>query len=169
MTETAYIQFPVETLALIDKIKSRYPEGRSKSAILPILHLAQAEFGGWLSVATMDYVATILGILPVEVYEVASFYSMYNLEPVGKCILEVCQTGPCAINGAEDVIDLLRSKLGIEVGQTTPDGMFTLKTVECLASCGTAPVIQVGEKYHENISVDKVDDFLDQMRKEKEM
>ncbi len=164
MSTTQNIQFSSETLALVQKIVKRYPEGRHKSALLPVLHLAQVEFGGWLSPDTMDYVAKVLNLLPVEVYEVASFYSMYNLEPVGKCLIEVCQTGPCVLNGAEDVVAHLESKLGIKVGQTTPDGMFTLKTVECLASCGTAPVIQVGEKYHENMDVDKLDGFLDQMR-----
>lgn len=167
MTTTTNIKFSDDTMALVQKIIKRYPEGRHKSALLPVLHIAQAEFGGWLSVDTMDYVASVLNLLPVEVYEVASFYSMYNLEPVGKCLLEVCHTGPCALRGADDVVDYLEKKLGIKAGETTADGMFTIKRVECLASCGTAPVIQVGEKYHEHMDVDKLDGFLEQMRKEK--
>src|SRR5437879_1558892 len=98
------MKFPEETLQLIEEIIKRYPEGRQKSALLPILHIAQSESDGWLSPEVMDYVASLLNILPIEVYEVASFYSMYNLKPVGKCVLEVCRTGPCWLLGAEDII-----------------------------------------------------------------
>jgi NADH-quinone oxidoreductase subunit E len=157
-------KFSEEALAVISRIIKRYPEGKQKSAILPVLHLAQAEFGGWLSPETMDYVATILNILPVEVYEVASFYSMFNLTPVGKCVIEVCRTGPCWLLGAEDIVNYLQDKLGIKVGETTADGMFTLKTVECLAACGTAPVIQLGEMYLENMDTKKVDKMLNDCR-----
>ena len=145
MSETkAEVQFSETTLALAQKIIQRYPERRQKSALLPILHLAQAEFNGWLSVPVMDYVASILDIKPIEVYEVATFYSMYNVEPVGTCLLEVCRTGPCMLRGADDIIDHLEKKLNIKVGETTADGMFTLKAVECLGSCGTAPMLQCG-------------------------
>jgi NADH-quinone oxidoreductase subunit E len=144
------VKFSDATMALVQKIIKRYPEGRQKSALLPVLHLAQAEFGGWLSPETMDYVASILDIKPIEVYEVASFYTMYNLRPVGKCVLEVCRTGPCLLRGADDIVAHLENKLGIKDGETTPDGMFTLRTVECLASCGTAPMMQVGDHYMEN-------------------
>lgn len=154
------VKFSDATMALVEKIIRRYPEGRQKSALLPILHLAQAEFGGWLSPATMDYVAGILDLTPIEVYEVASFYTMYNLRPVGKCVLEVCRTGPCMLRGSDDIIEYLENKLGIKDGETTPDGMFTLKTVECLASCGTAPMMQVGEHYIENLSCEKLDGIL---------
>ncbi|MGP8214025.1 MAG: NADH-quinone oxidoreductase subunit NuoE [Bacteroidia bacterium] len=153
-------KFSDEALALVHKIIKRYPEGKQKSAILPVLHLAQAEFGGWLSPETMDYVATLLNILPVEVYEVATFYSMFNMKPVGKCVIEVCRTGPCWLLGAEDIVAYLEKKLNIKVGETTADGMFTLKTVECLAACGTAPVMQVGETYHENLTYEKLDTIL---------
>lgn len=151
-------------MALVQKIIKRYPEGRQKSALLPILHLAQAEFGGWLSPQTMDYVASILDIKPIEVYEVASFYTMYNLRPVGKCVLEVCRTGPCLIRGADDIVAYLENKLGIKEGETTPDGMFTLRSVECLASCGTAPMMQVGENYLENLSCEKLDGILEDLQ-----
>lgn len=151
-------------MALVQKIIKRYPEGRQKSALLPILHLAQAEFGGWLSPETMDYVASILDIKPIEVYEVASFYTMYNLRPVGKCVLEVCRTGPCLLRGADDIVAYLENKLGIKDGETTPDGMFTLRTVECLASCGTAPMMQVGDHYMENLSCEKVDQILEELQ-----
>lgn len=153
-------KFSEDALALVNKIIKRYPEGKQKSAILPVLHIAQAEFDGWLSSDVMDYIASILKIQPVEVYEVASFYSMFNLKPVGKCLIEVCRTGPCWLLGAEDVVKHIEKKLGIKDGQTTPDGMFTLKTVECLASCGTAPMMQIGETYHQNLTFDKVDEIL---------
>lgn len=158
-------KFSDDALALVERIKKRYPEGKQKSAVIPVLHIAQAEFGGWLSPETMDYVAKILNILPVEVYEVASFYSMFNLQPVGKCVLEVCRTGRCWLLGAEDIVGYLEKKLGIKAGETTADGMFTLKTVECLAACGTAPIIQLGETYHENMDIEKVDKLLDDCRK----
>src|SRR5436190_8966251 len=132
-------KFSDDAFALIQRIIKRYPEGKQKSAILPVLHLAQAEFNGWLSSDVMDYVAELLNIAPIEVYEVASFYSMFNLKPVGKCVIEVCRTGPCWLLGAEDLVKYMEKKLSIRVGETTADGMFTLKTVECLASCGTAP------------------------------
>lgn len=158
--------FSKETLEIIDKMIARYPEGKQKSALIPVLHLAQAEFGGWLSTDTMDYVAQVLNIKPIEVYEVASFYSMFNLKPVGKCVLEVCHTGPCAINGAEELVKYLEQKLNIKVGETTADGMFTLKEVECLGSCGTAPMLQCGKDYFENLTNEKVDTMLEKMKSE---
>ena len=149
------ISFSPETLALVERIIKRYPEGKQKSALLPVLHLAQAEFDGWLSAPVMDYVASLLQIHPIEVYEVASFYTMYNLEPVGRCLIEVCHTGPCWLRGADDIVEHLEKKLGIQKGETTPDGMFTLKTVECLGSCGTAPMLQCGAEYYEDLTTDK--------------
>ncbi len=160
------ITFSKETLEIVDKMIARYPEGKQKSALIPVLHLAQAEFGGWLSPETMDYVAEVLNIKPIEVYEVASFYSMFNLKPVGKCVLEVCHTGPCAINGAEELVNYLEQKLNIKVGETTSDGMFTLKEVECLGSCGTAPMLQCGKDYFENLTNEKVDAMLEKMKSE---
>ena len=159
-------EFNRETLDLIAQLIKRYPEGRQKSALLPVLHIAQAENQGWLSPGMMDYVASLLQIEPIEVYEVASFYSMYNLKPVGNCVIEVCQTGPCWLKGAENIVAHFESRLGIKPGETTTDGKFTLKTVECLAACGTAPVIQVGTEYHENLTTEKVDELLDQWKAE---
>ena len=160
------IVFSAETLAVVNKLIKRYPEGKQKSALLPVLHVAQAEFDGWLSSDVMDYVASILEIKPIEVYEVASFYSMYNLKPVGKCLLEVCQTGPCMLNGADDLVAHFEKKLNIKVGETSEDGMFTLKTVECLGSCGTAPMLQCGADYHENLDEMKADALIEKLRAE---
>lgn len=158
------IQFSAETMDLVQRIMKRYPEGRQKSALLPVLHIAQAEFDGWLSTPVMDYVASILSIKPIEVYEVASFYTMFNLEPVGKCLIEVCRTGPCWLRGADDIVEHFEKKLNIKVGETTADGMFTLKTVECLGSCGTAPMLQCGSDYYENLTTEKVDTLIEKLR-----
>ncbi len=158
--------FSKESLEIIEKMVARYPEGKHKSALIPVLHIAQAEFGGWLSTETMDYVASILQLKPIEVYEVASFYSMFNLKPVGKCVLEVCHTGPCAINGGEALVEYLSKKLNIKVGETTADGMFTLKAVECLGSCGTAPMLQCGANYFENLTNEKTDELIQKLKEE---
>lgn len=164
MSQTEEIRFKEETLQLIAKLVKRYPEGKHKSALIPVLHIAQAEFGGWLSPAAMALVARTLGLQEIEVYETASFYSMFNLKPVGKCLIEVCRTSSCWLCGAEDIIEHIENKLGIQVGETTPDGLFTLKAVECLGSCGTAPMMQVGADYYENLSPEKVDKLLDEFK-----
>lgn len=148
----------------VQEIIARYPEGKQKSALIPVLHLAQEEYG-WLSAETMDYVASLLQLEPIEVYEVATFYSMYNLKPVGKYLFEVCQTGPCMINGSDEIVDHIRQRLGIGVGETTPDGMFTLKTVECLGACGYAPMMQLGKHYREHLTPEKVDQIIEECRK----
>jgi len=157
----AEIVFSEIAMNTVQIIISHYPPEKIKSALLPVLHVAQAEFGGWLSPETMDYVASVLKIKPIEVFEVASFYTMYNLKPVGKCVLEVCQTSSCWLMGAEDIVKYIEKKLNIKVGETTKDGMFTLKTAECLGSCGTAPMLQCGASYHENLTYEKVDNLLD--------
>jgi NADH-quinone oxidoreductase subunit E len=162
----AGIKFSDEAMKTVQTIISHYPPEKIKSALLPVLHIAQAEFGGWLSPETMDYVASVLKIKPIEVFEVASFYTMYNLQPVGKCVIEVCQTSSCWLCGAEDIIRHIEKKLNIKAGETTKDGMFTLKTAECLGSCGTAPMIQVGASYHENLTYEKVDALLEKYKSE---
>jgi len=158
------VKFSDDILKEVQRIISFYPEGKQKSAVIPVLHLAQQEFGGWLSPEAMDYVATILDIQPIEVYEVATFYSMYNLKPVGKYMFEVCQTGPCMINGSDDIIKYIYDKLGIKPGETTADGMFTLKTVECLGACGYAPMMQLGKNYREHLTKEKVDAIIEECR-----
>ncbi|MDH7464089.1 NADH-quinone oxidoreductase subunit NuoE [Chitinophagaceae bacterium 26-R-25] len=157
-------QFTEERLAKVKEIIARYPDGKQKSALLPVLHLAQEQFG-WLSSETMDYVAGLLQIEPIEVYEVATFYSMYNLKPVGKYMFEVCQTGPCMVRGSEDIIEYIKQKLGIKVGETTADGLFTLKTVECLGACGYAPMMQLGKHYREHLTKEKVDAIIEECRR----
>ena len=156
---------PEEKLSRVKELISHYPEGKQKSALLPVLHIAQDHFGGWLSPEVMDYVAELMNLLPVEVYEVATFYSMYNLKPVGKYVFEVCQTGPCMINGSDEIIAYIKSTLNINVGETTQDGMFTLKTVECLGACGYAPMMQLGKNYREHLTTDKIDSIIAECRK----
>lgn len=156
------MKFSDNNLKEVQRIIDFYPEGKQKSALLPVLHLAQQEFGGWLSTDTMDYVAELLKLEPIEVYEVATFYSMYNLKPVGKYMFEVCQTGPCMLNGSDDIIKYIYDKLGIRPGETTADGMFTLKTVECLGACGYAPMMQLGENYREHLTKEKVDAIIEE-------
>ena len=148
-------------MARANEIIARYPADKSKSALIPLLHLAQDEFDGWLSPEAMQYVASLLHIQPVEAYEVASFYSMFNLKKRGNCLIEVCHTSSCWLMGAEDVVRHITKRLGIKPGETTPDGMFTLKTVECLGACGYAPMFQVGETFHEHLTIEKVDTLID--------
>lgn len=159
------IPFSENNLNKAKEIIARYPEGKQKSALLPILHLAQEENNGWLSVEAMDYVAELLQLKSIEVYEVATFYSMYNLKPVGKYVFEVCQTGPCMLNGSDQIINYIKEKLGIAVGETTADGMFTLKTVECLGACGYAPMMQMGKIYKEHLTREKVDQIIEECRR----
>ncbi|MGZ3959284.1 MAG: NADH-quinone oxidoreductase subunit NuoE family protein, partial [Flavisolibacter sp.] len=156
------MKFSEEKLKKVQEIVARYPEGKQKSALIPVLHLAQEENGGWLSVEAMDHVAGLLQLKPIEVYEVATFYSMYNLKPVGRYLFEVCQTGPCMLNGSDGIIDYIKEKLGIAVGETTADGMFTLKTVECLGACGYAPMMQMGKFYREHLTREKVDQIIEE-------
>ena len=163
-TVQSNIQFKPETLKEIDRIIKQFPEGKQKSAILRVLHLAQNEFGNWLSVDVMDYVSRLLHIQPIEVYEVASFYSMYNLKPVGKVVIEFCHTGPCCLVGAEKILKHIETTLNIKPGETTEDGMFSLKAVECLGACGYGPMLQIGETYYENLTEEKVDSLISDFR-----
>ena len=160
------LKFSEEKLKEVKELISHYPEGKQKSALLPVLHVAQDEFGGWLDVPVMDYVAELLDILPIEVYEVATFYSMFNTKPVGKYMFEVCQTGPCILNGSDQIIDYIKEKLAINVGETTADGLFTLKAVECLGACGYAPMMQLGKTYREHLTKEKVDKIIQELREQ---
>lgn len=158
------MQFSEQKLQEVQRIVARYPEGKQKSALIPVLHLAQEEFGGWLSSETMDYVASLLQLEPIEVYEVATFYSMFNLKPVGKYLLEVCQTGPCMLRGSDGIVEYIYEKLGIKPGETTADGMFTLKTVECLGACGYAPMLQLGKHYREHLTKERIDQLVEECK-----
>lgn len=161
------IKFSEDKLKEVHTMIAHYPEGKQKSALIPLLHLAQDEFGGWLSADTMDYVASLLQLESIEVYEVATFYSMFNLMPVGKHVFEVCHTGPCMLNGSDKIIEYVKKKLSIGVGETTADNLFTLKTVECLGACGYAPMMQLGIHYREHLTEAKVDTIIEECRNKK--
>ncbi len=156
--------FSQEIKQRIQEICARYPEGKQKSAVIPVLHLIQETGNNSLTVEQMDEVAALLNILPIEVYEVATFYTMFNLKPVGKYVLEVCQTGPCMLNGSDAIIDYIKQKLNIKNGETTADGLFTLKTAECLGACGYAPMMQLGQTYREFLTPQKIDEILEECR-----
>jgi NADH-quinone oxidoreductase subunit E len=159
------VEFSPELIKQFDDIVSRYPKGKQKSGLLPILHLVQAEFG-WLSPAAMDKIADYLQIQHVEVYEVATFYSMYFMRPQGKYVLEVCRTSPCCLVGAEKIMDHIESKLGVKEGDVTADGLFSWRGVECLAACGFGPVLQIGPEYtfYEKLTNESVDQLIDGLK-----
>jgi len=162
--EGKQVVLPPAALQKVMQLMHRYPEGQQKSALLPVLHIAQEELGGYLTVDIMDYVASLLDIQPIEVYEVATFYSMFYLDKVGKYVIEVCRTGPCALSGGEKILAHLQDALGIKPGETTADGLFSLKEVECLGSCGTGPVMQVNTEFYENLTPGRVDKIVDELR-----
>ena len=167
MERTHYKQEINMTESLMNRINeliSHYPEGKQKSALLPILHEVQDAHDNWLSIELQDKVAQILSIKPIEVYEVATFYTMFNMKPVGKYVLEVCQTGPCMLNGSDGILSHIRETLNIKNGETTADGLFTLKPAECLGACGYAPMMQLGKFYHEHLTKEKVDEILELCR-----
>lgn len=163
--ENQPVEFSTVLNSKLAEIVTRYPEGKQKSALLPILHEVQAAFG-WLSTSAMDQVAAFLRIEPIEVYEVATFYTMYFLRPQGKYALEVCRTGPCCLVGAERIMDHLEAKLGIKEGEVTADGLFSWRGVECLAACGFGPVLQIGPEYtfYENLTTQSVDELIDSLQ-----
>lgn len=163
--ENKPVEFSAALLEKFAEVVSRYPEGKQKSGLLPILHLVQEEYG-WLSTEAMDKVAEYLQIKPIEVYEVATFYTMYFLEPKGKYNLEVCRTGPCCLVGAEKIMKHIETRLGVKEGEVTADGLFSWRGVECMAACGFGPVLQIGPDYtfYENLTEESVDQLIDTLK-----
>ena len=155
------IEFSPETYRKFEETVARYP--KKEAAILPVLYLAQKEFGH-LGAEAIEYVAALMGQAPARVHGVVSFYTMYNMTPIGRHHIQVCRTLSCALGGAERITEFIKKKLGIEPGQTTADGRFTLSEVECLASCGTAPMMQINDGYYENLTEEKVGEILDGMK-----
>ena len=155
------LEFSQETLKQFDEIVSRYPE--QKSAVLPVLYMAQKEFGH-LSQEAIEYVAKLMDIPAVRLYGIVTFYTMFNMKPVGRHHLQVCRTLPCALLGSERITNYLKKKLRINLGETTPDGKFTLSEVECLASCDTAPVMQINDDYCENLSEEKIEKVFESLK-----
>jgi len=148
-----------ESLDLVKREVAKYPSEHKSSAVMAALRIAQEEHG-WLSVPLMDYIAELLGMRPIQVYEVATFYSMYDLKPVGKHKISICTNISCMLCGSDVIVKHLEQRLGVKLGETTPDKKITLKEVECLAACCGAPMFQIGKNYYENLTPQKVDEIL---------
>lgn len=170
--------FEFQDMSVVEEIFSRYPKGRKHSGIMPLLDLAQRQVaitgpfgdlptgGGWIPRAAMDEIAELCGVAPMKVYEVATFYSMYNLEPVGKYLVQLCTTTPCWLCGSADVVNACKDHLGIGLGQTTADGYFTIMEVECLGACTNAPMVQINDLYYEDLTADKIVEILQSLQKD---
>lgn len=154
-------EFSTENKKKLKGIFAKYPKGREASAVMPLLDLAQRQHDGWLPRAAMDHVAELTGLPPIRVYEVATFYTMYNLAPIGEHHLQVCTNLPCWLRGSDEVVGTCKKKLGIEVGETTPDGKFTLNEMECLGACVNAPMMQINDEYYEDLDADSTAAILD--------
>lgn len=171
--------FEFKDSKLVEEIFSRYPKGQIKSAIMPLLDLVQRQVaetgpygdlptgGGWIPRAAMDKIAVLCGVQPIKVYEVATFYSMYNLEPVGKYLVQLCTTTPCWLCGSNDVVKACKDFLGIGMGQTTEDGYFTLMEVECLGACSNAPMVQINDLFYEDLTAESMVAILESLKKDK--
>jgi NADH-quinone oxidoreductase E subunit len=157
-------EFTPENLDRAKAHIAKYPAGRQASAVLPLLWIAQEQHKGWLPRAAMDRVAQILGMAPIRVYEVATFYTMFNLRPVGRYLLQACTTTPCWLRGSDEVVQACEKKLSIGVGGTTPDGFFTLVEVECLGACVNAPILQVNDDFYEDLDGPSTEALLDALR-----
>ena len=157
--------FTAENLAKAKAHMAKYPRGRQASAVLPLLDLAQRQHDNWLPRAAMDVVADMLGMARIRVYEVATFYSMLNLKPVGKHFFQICTTTPCWLRGSDAVVEACRKKLGIGVGETTLDGQFTLAEVECLGACVNAPIIQVNDDFYEDLDGPSTEALIEAFRR----
>ena len=171
-------EFDFADMSVVEEIFSRYPKGREHSGIMPLLDLAQRQVavtgpygdyptgGGWIPQAAMDKIAELCGVAPMKVYEVATFYSMYNLEPVGKYLVQLCTTTPCWLCGSSDVVKACTDALGIGMGQTTQDGYFTLMEVECLGACSNAPMVQINDDYFEDLTAATMVSILESLKKD---
>ena len=163
--QPASFAFTPENLALAKAHIAKYPPGRQASAVLPLLDLAQRQHDNWLPRAAMDRVADLLGMAHIRVYEIATFYSMFNLRPVGKHFFQICTTTPCWLAGSDEVVAACRRKLGIDIGETTPDGLFTLTEVECLGACVNAPIIQLNDEFYEDLDGAATERLIDALRR----
>jgi len=153
----------------VEEILKKYPSNRKKSAVMPLLDLAQRQNQNWISKGVIEKIATILEMPEIKVYEIASFYTMYNLKPVGKFLLQFCKTTPCMLRGIDQIIKDCEKKLGIKIDQTTADSLFTLKEVECLGACVNAPVVQINDDYFEDLTSEKFQQILDDLKNGEEI
>lgn len=162
-----HFEFSKETMKKVKKILAKYPKEKSQSALIPLLDLAQRQSDGWLPRHVMDYVADFLNISSIRVYEVATFYTMFNLKPVGKNFVQVCRTTPCWLRGSDKIVETCKNKLGIGLGETTEDGEFTVVEVECLGACVNAPMVQINDDYYEDLNPENFSKILDDLKNEK--
>ena len=164
MNALSNFTFSPENLTRAQKIVAKYPAGKQASAVLPLLDLAQRQSGNWLPQAALDYVADFLSMPRIDVYEVASFYTMFNLKPVGENFVQVCTTTPCWLRGSDGIMGACKKKLGIGAGETTPDGKFTLTEVECLGACVNAPMVQINDDYYEDLTPEGIEKLIDAIK-----
>ncbi len=156
--------FTPENLERARTICARYPEGKQASATIALLDLAQRQNGGWLSVPAIEYVAEYLDVAPIRVHEVASFYTMFNLQPVGKYFIQVCRTTPCWLRGSDGITAACKKKLGVGLRQVTEDGLFSVIEVECLGACANAPMVQINDYYYEDLTPERMAEIIDALR-----
>lgn len=165
MIKTAKFSFNKENLEKANNLIAKYPTGRQKSSTLPLLDLAQRQNNGWLSTEAIEYVADFISEPYMRVYEVATFYTMFNLKPVGKYHLQICGTTPCWLKGASEVMKLCEKYTNTKCGSTSEDGLFTISEVECLGACVNAPIVQVNDDYVENLTEEKIIQLIEKMKK----
>jgi len=156
-----HFAFTAENRTLADRIIAKYPAGRQASAVLPLLELAQRQHDNWLPRAAMDYVADLLTMPRIKVYEVATFYTMFNTAPVGKHVVNICTTTPCWLRGSGEIVAACERKTGAKLGKTSDDGLFTLTEVECLGACVNAPMVQIGDDYYEDLDAAAIESILE--------
>ena len=162
-------EFTKKNLEEVDKIFAKYPDEQKVSAVMPLLDLAMRQIGGWITESAMRYISNLINVPYIRVYEVASFYSMFNLDPIGKNFIQVCTTTSCWLRGSDDILKLCKKYLSIENNQTTKDGLFTLKEVECLGACVNAPMIQINDNYYEELNKDSLLNILNKLKEGKEV
>ena len=160
--------FTKDNIKIINKILLKYPEGKKASALLPLLDLAQRQHDNWLPKAAMSEIASMLDLPMIKVMEVATFYTMYNLYPVGKNLLQVCTTTPCWLRGSDDIVSVCKNKLGINFGETTKDNKFTLLEVECLGACSNAPMVQINDDFYEDLDKESIKNIIEDLKKDKQ-
>ncbi len=160
MNAKTEFKFSDENMIKVHEILKKYPKGKERSAVMPLLYLAQEQNDNWIPTTAMDYVADLLSIPPMQVYEVANFYTMYNKKPVGKHLIQICRTTPCWLCGSNNIVKACKKELGIDIGETTEDGLFSIVEVECLGACTAAPMMQINDDYYENLTEDKTVEII---------
>ena len=162
-------EFTKKNLEEVESIFAKYPDDQKASAVMPLLDLAMRQIGGWITESAMRYISNLINVPYIRVYEVASFYSMFNLEPIGKNFIQICTTTSCWLKGSDDILKLCKKHLRIENNQTTKDGLFTLKEVECLGACVNAPMMQINDNYYEELNKDSLLNILNKLKEGKEV